>query len=67
MSITCPFCGNQNVQQLKNIQPNQTYALSIIDTDKGPTLPSQYLPVDVYGCLQCKAIFLVCESLREKK
>lgn len=61
----CPFCKSNRFAKLK---PNigKEYGIIEVDEKKGAVYMDAILPVDLYGCLDCKSIFLKCESLMVK-
>jgi hypothetical protein len=60
--IKCPFCGSMGVAKVVNHIEGATYVLGEMTPDAG--LPQKYLPVNVFGCPNCKMLFLTCDSLR---
>ncbi|OZV10800.1 hypothetical protein CIW83_18455 [Tissierella sp. P1] len=66
MNIKCNFCGNNTVGKVHTTNGATSYVLTQVDTSKTPAefLATSGLPVDVYGCTNCKAVFLRCDSLR---
>lgn len=62
--IKCPFCGLQTCGPI--VPPTGTsYVLTTVDESVNPPSfnPASGLPVKVYGCTNCKKIYLECPSI----
>lgn len=63
--MKCPFCGNQT---FSNIQPaaGTGFVLTCVDQNATPPsfLATTGIAVNALGCSSCKAVQLVCPSLK---
>jgi len=63
----CPFCSGPNIGKVTPPVGTTSYILTTVDTTQTPPAfnPTSGLPVDLYGCSDCKCIYLRCESLKK--
>lgn len=61
----CPYCNGNNFHLISDNNSNIKYALTQVDISTGTFLPGNGMPIDAYGCLDCKGIVLVNELLHK--
>ena len=61
--MKCPYCGSENFTQIVHNNPNTKYILTEIDVDTKAINPMRGIPLDAFGCSDCKAIVLKCPNL----
>ncbi len=62
----CPYCGSKLFSKIGTDNPNVKYVLTTVDLSKNPPSfnPTNGMPVDAYGCANCKAVILRNESIK---
>lgn len=63
MSNKCPYCGSNQFSKLDTGNPNIKYVLTQVDVSSNTFLATQGMPVDVFGCGNCKGIVLANQNL----
>lgn len=64
MISRCPYCGSNKIARCNEENGNIKYVLTQIDITSNSFLATQGMPVDVFACVDCKAIMLSNDSLR---
>jgi hypothetical protein len=62
----CPQCSSCDIASVAPPPGFDKYFLSAFNSSANTIDPSQGLPVDVYGCTSCKAIFFKNENLKKQ-
>lgn len=63
MSNQCPYCGSLHFGKIETGSPNVKYVLTQVDLSSNAFLATSGLPVDAYGCSDCKKVILSSDSL----
>lgn len=63
--MQCPTCNSQHME-LVPPAAGTTYVLTCANTTVNPPdfLATTGLPLELYGCVECKTVIFKCESLR---
>lgn len=61
----CPYCGSGNIHPVKPEKGNG-YVIIEADTKTHQIYHDYALPVQLYGCLDCKSVLMKCESLEKR-
>lgn len=59
----CPHCGSYETAAITPPPGSDKYFLSAYNSAENTIDAGKGLPVDVYGCVSCKAIFFKNENL----
>lgn len=59
----CPYCGSLNFNKIKTDNNNYKFVLTQVDITTNEFFPNLGLPIDAYGCVDCKGIYLANENL----
>ncbi len=59
----CPYCGSNKFGKIETGKDNVKYVLTQIDLPSNSFLATCGLPVDAYGCEDCKGIMLMHDQL----
>lgn len=61
--MKCPYCNSDKLAPIVHSNPNTKYFLTEVDVNTKSINPMQGIPVDAYGCADCKAVILKCPNL----
>lgn len=61
--MNCPYYGSNKFAKVEPENPNIKYALTEVNIATKEFNPAKGIPVDLYGCLDCKAIIMKSDRL----
>lgn len=61
--MKCPYCDSENFAKLTFENPDIKYQLTKVNVATKTVEVASGIPVDVYGCPDCKSILLKNENL----
>lgn len=60
----CPQCGGYNVAKIDPPAGSDKYFAPSIDTKSNSINIGNGIPLDAYGCMDCKAVYFKSSALR---
>lgn len=62
---TCPQCGGYQTSKINPPQGSSDYFLVSIDRNSSSVNPTSGMPLQAYGCLNCKGVWFKNSDLRQ--
>lgn len=66
MNKKCPHCGGYTTGKIEPSKGSDKYMLTEVNSQNGSVNVGSGFLVDIYGCGECKAVFLKNEALNVK-
>lgn len=61
--MKCPYCNSDKFAPIVHNNPNIKYALTEVNIETKEFNPDTGIPVDAYGCPDCKSVLLKCFNI----